>query len=696
MRARRKTIMILLLLGVTGVLFAQSPAVHLEYYENASRDMYVRLSDGKELGVDEIGMGGELPVGATLVTLDGDYAELRMQPTGTILRVSENTNFTVNGLQGRDAAAKNTFTVAVGKIRAVVAKRDGSQYAFRGDSAVCGVRGTQFFLSVLPTVEELAYVVDGVIDYTNAAGQTISVGAGLAANALAANFQTFTPPPGILQSLQQGMDFVQLRMQEVQGYLEEAAGKEAAEEKPTEVAEAAEKGGEGAAGEAPAAKSEPPAWLQKLMNVLGMEIGTVTIDDQTWAKAIIQPRFTLGKLKVALYLPVIYQQDMLDPETWYRPDGNDEWSFGTDQSGWEAIVGDAINDLFLKIRYVQYGDNRDPFFFKLGNLDNITLGHGSIMRMYANDADFPSVRKVGLDLGLNKKKGGLQLMIDDAGNPQIFGLRGYVRPIGKLGLGLSAVTDIDPQREAGDDLMFLNGGADLDLPIIEKKRLSIVAFADVAAMVPYFRTPVGSIPEGFAWDAVWYDGKPRNWGLDAGLLGNLLMIDYRLEFQWSNGIFRPAFYDNLYDRLSGLYADEMIAYLSAPSDPIYDTYTMGVYGELGYELPKVFYLKGGYLWPWPTGPEASSADWPDDQLWLEFGIFKDLLPLYGSISMTRRGLAAPLIRGESVDFFDENLVFSGELDYPFSPLVELALVVTTNVVGGKAQPSVSILTRLSP
>jgi hypothetical protein len=694
MRTRRNTILILLFLGIAGLLFAQSPVVRLEYYENSSGDMYVHLQNGSELNVDEIGMGQELPVGATLVTLDRDYAELRMQPTGTILRIDQNTNFTVNGLQGRDGAAKNTFTVAVGKIRAVVAKKDGSQYAFRGDTAICGVRGTQFFLSVLPTVEELAYVLDGVIDYTNGAGQTIAVGAGLAANALAASFQTFSPPPGILQSLQSGMDFVQLRLEEVAGYPEGTP--EAGAGEP--VAE----GAETPAGEGPAAKSEPPKWLTKLMKVLGMEIGTVTIGDETWAKAIIQPRFTLGKLKVALYLPVIYQQDMLDPGTWYRPDGNNEWSFGTDQSGWDAIALDALNDLFLKIRYVQYGDNRDSFFFKLGNLDNITLGHGSIMRMYANDADFPAVRKVGLDLGVNKKKGGLQLMIDDAGDPQIFGLRGYVRPVGRFGMGLSAVTDIDPQPVLNTDaeMMFLTGGLDLELPIVEKKALAIVAFADAASMVPYFRSElaVPAIPKGFAWDAVLYDRKPRNWGLDAGLLGNILVIDYRLEFQWSNGIFRPAFYDTLYDRNSGLYADQMVAYLGAPGDPVYDVSTMGVYGELGYELPKVFYLKGGYLWPWPTGPGASSADWPDDQLWLEFGIYEDLLPLYGSISMTRRGLASTVMNDgwDSLDFFDENLVFSGELVYPFSPLVELALVVTTNVVGGQSRPSVSVLTRLNP
>ena len=64
-------------------------------------------------------VGGELPVGSTLITLDGDYAELRLQPAGTILRIAENTNFTVNGLQGREGATKSTFTV--GNVRIILA-----------------------------------------------------------------------------------------------------------------------------------------------------------------------------------------------------------------------------------------------------------------------------------------------------------------------------------------------------------------------------------------------------------------------------------------------------------------------------------------------------------------------------------------------------------------------------------------------
>jgi len=694
-------ILVVLLFAFTAGAFAQTPAVIVEYYENISGEMYVRTPDGVEYGVDQFGFGEELPVGATIFTLDGDYAELRMDPAGTIIRVAENTNFRVDGLQGRDGAQKNTFSVAVGKFKAVVAKRDGGLYSFRGATAVCGVRGTTFIWSILPGVEEIAYVLDGVIDYTNAAGQSLALGAGQAANALAANFMAFQPPSDLLQDLERGMDFVRLRVNEVPGYIEEVIEEAVEEEEVAEEAEAeAEKGEE----PKEKAEAETPEWVEKLMNFLGMELGTTTIADETWAKAIIQPRFALGKLKIALYLPIIYKEDMFDPGTWYHPEGNDEWSFGTDQDGWEEIALDALNDLFLKIRYLQWGDNRDPFFFKFGNLDNFTIGHGSIMRNYANDSNFPTERKVGLNLGVNREKGGLELMVNDAADPEIFGFRAYTRPFApgaKLGFGLTALADINPERldyGAGatyGNPMFFNAGLDLDQPVIERDALSIILFADVASMIPYFREDVAgfNVSSGLATDAVWYDGRPKNWGVDAGIFGKLLILDYRLEFLYSDGIFEPRFYNNMYDLQSVGKVTDLVNYLDNPADPQYDLQRMGVYGELGYTMDKVFYIAGGYNWNWPIDPVP--GEFADDSFWVEFGLFKDLLPLYGSIALTRVGLAAPLINGETITFFDENLVLSGELVYPISPILELAVQVQSNVIGGQWYPSVSIITRLN-
>ena len=705
---------LVLFFGLTAFTFAQSPSVIVEYYENTSGEMYVRTPDGAEYSVDQFGFGEQLPVGTTLITLDGDYAELRLDPNGTIIRVGENTNFRVDGLQGCGGAQKNTFSVAVGKFKAVVAKQDGALYSFRGSTAVMGVRGTSFIWSIIPGVEELAYVADGIVDYTNAAGQTIALGAGQAANALAANFSFFDPSADVKRRLQSGMDFVRLQANQVPGYLEELTQEAMEEAEATEKEETTEEKAppstqeevsktEKQTGEEPPA--ETPKWVETMMKFLGMELGTTTINSETWAKAIIQPRFAFGKLKVALYLPVIYKDDMLDPSTWYKPEGNNEWSFGVDKKGegWDVIAMDALNDLFLKIRYVEWGDNRDPFFFKFGNLADLTIGHGSIMRNYANDSNFPTERKIGLNLGVNKEKGGLELMVNDAADPEVFGFRAHTRPFApnmKLGIGLSALADINPERldsggiAAYGNPMFFNAGIDLDQPIIEREALSMILFADATSMIPYFREDAG-FGSGFQVDAVWYDGKPKNWGIDAGIFGKLLMLDYRLEFLYSDGIAQTPFYGPLYDQQSVAKANDLFNYLTDPSVAANDLQRMGVYGELGYTMDKVFYIAGGYNWNWPINP-ATADEWANDNFWVAFGLFEDLLPVYGSVALTRVGLVAPLINDDpTFDFFDENLLLSGELVYPISPIMELALIFQSNVLGGEWTPSVSILTRLN-
>ncbi len=701
-------LMLVVLVTAAGLLAAQEPRAVVEYFENNSGEMYVRTPDGGEYNATQFGFGEELPLGTTVVTLDGDYAEIRLDPNGTIIKIAENTNFVVDSLQGRDGATENAFSVAVGKLRTVAAKHDGARYIFKGATAVCGVRGTQFVYAVLPGQQEAAYVIDGVVDFTNAAGQTLALAAGTMADALATTFQAFSPPQNVVDSLLQGTDFTQLSTNQVPGYTAETTQAPAPGETTPEA--------EGQAPAAPAGKTPP--WLAKLLEFLGVELGTVTLPYQsdtglemrTYAKAVIQPRFTVGKLKVALYLPIIYQQNMLDPNDWYHPGGNDEWSFGTDQAGWDRIVLDVLNDLFLKIRYIEWGEQRDPFFFKFGNLNDITIGHGTIMRDYANDADFPAVRKVGINLGVDSEKLGFEAMVNDAANPQIFGGRFYFRPVApsfNAAIGITALADINPEQVAYGETaqygkpIFLNGGLDLDLPVVEGEALSIILFGDGAMLFPYFREPVAgtSIASGFARDAILYNGQLKNWGIAAGLLGNVLVLDYRLEYRIQDGIFHPAFYNGLYDRISPDHVVELVSYLNDPSDPAYNVRSMGVYGELGFTLEKIFYINGGYYWPWPINP-GPDTPWPDDTLHLELGIFKGLLPLYGSVAMDRVGLAAPLMNGQSLNFFDENLLFSGELVWPFSPILDLAVQVTTNLVrdetgAATVYPSISVLTRLN-
>jgi len=607
------------LLAAPGLAFAQAapakakPAaisVTLEYFENNSGAFDIR--DEKGASVSDPQMGDELKVGWTVVTGKGDIAELKMTHTGTIVKVAQNTNLKLDKLR-TESGGQDTLSLAVGKIRTVAGKASGKeQYQVKTSSAVCGVRGSDIVVEYQEGAFAKLTTLEGKGWIQNAGGKEMDVAQGFAADALAAAFEAVQVAQDVLSALNDEMKFQKLSVDDALAANHEYQKALADAAAAAQAAEAAK--AEQGKTEPPAKKeTKTPAWMDsimaKLKEILGMEIGSINIGGTTYSTVVAQPTFKLGALKAGLYLPVIYNGDMFNPEDWYHPLGNDEWSFGTDvkradyadETGyWIAVAGDAASDVFLKIKYLEWATQRDPFFFKLGNLNDITIGHGLIMRNFANDADFPAVRRVGANLGLDFGGAGFEAMVNDVAAPEVFGGRFYVRPIKgfKAALGFSAVVDINPAKywiDAAGDVnaadvgspIFINPGIDLDLPFVESDFLGLVAFADAAAMLPYFTTQptnaayqgiYGETQAGFATKAIFTNGLSgvtdlqsiKNWGVAAGLFGNLIVKDFtwRLEFRDYTGTFVPQFYNSGYERQRTEYLGSVLAYLRDPAaDP---------------------------------------------------------------------------------------------------------------------------------
>ena len=443
--------------------------------------------------------------------------------------------------------------------------------------------------------------------------------------------------------------------------------------------------------------------MTALRDILGMEIGAINISGTTYQMVTLEPTFTIGSFKAALYLPVIYTGDMFNPGDYYRPLGNNEWSFGSDQpNAWPLGVEDFLTDLMLKIKYIEWGRQRDPFFFKVGNLEDITIGHGLIMRDFANDADFPSVRRVGANLGFDFGGFGFEAMVDDAANPDIFGGRAYIRPIPgfKLALGASALVDWNPARDfnyngvansaAAGDPIFINPGVDLDVPFYESDPFSIVGFADGAFMLPYFRsapTAVGGIPAGFASSAIWDPSQSlplRNWGFATGLFGNLVIRDltWRLEFRDYTGTFIPQFYSTGYERERSALVQSVLTYLSNPTLSTYNTQTLGIYGEGGIKLNKLFSLSLSYFWPWAQD-SSGNLSFQNDDFMITFTLQKGVIPivnLWGTISYERTNFIPTILQngvGSGLSLFDANTVVRATINYPVTDNLDVSLLYTT-------------------
>jgi len=109
--------------------------------------------------------------------------------------------------------------------------------------------------------------------------------------------------------------------------------------------------------------------------------GAVTIDGKIWNQIALRPVLPFGKLSIALDLVIYIDQD-----------GNihkDEW----DLSNGEKVKNTIID----KIYYVRYGNRWDKNYFKIGSLDNVTMGYGILLSNYSNALLYPQVRKVGME-----------------------------------------------------------------------------------------------------------------------------------------------------------------------------------------------------------------------------------------------------------------------------------------------------------
>ena len=95
---------------------------------------------------------------------------------------------------------------------------------------------------------------------------------------------------------------------------------------------------------------------------MGAVIGAATIDDQIYSVIGLRPEFSIGKLGICLDLSFYMDKD-----------GNirkDNW--------------DSPRDIFEKLYYVRWGHQGDPFYIKVGAIDNYRLGFGLLMNHYYN------------------------------------------------------------------------------------------------------------------------------------------------------------------------------------------------------------------------------------------------------------------------------------------------------------------------
>jgi len=401
---------------------------------------------------------------------------------------------------------------------------------------------------------------------------------------------------------------------------------------------------------------------------LNAYVGSITIDGDVYARWVFSPELRIGKLGIGLFLPAIFAPDVgiFGFEDWYN---HDEWDF--------KDFDDSLNDLLTKFLFIQYAQQSDPFYFRLGGIDDFYLGHGFIVDGYSNMIYFPEQINTGIQLNIDAESFGFETIVAQVARFQAFGGRVFLRPAGsdfplEFGATLfhdrpkpespswpAAVTDEDQLPR----LFFV--GIDTGLPLLRSDILSVLLYADAAKLGYGYR----EVPPALASYGV-EAGKldfVKGLGTGAGVKGKLAnFIRYRFEYRYIFNYFEPGIINSLWENRRLTYAQELQDLIIAQEQPTYeDTKTSGVLISGGVELMRKLELGaeyGDYKRVTGTGEE------PVKQGRLYARVHEGLIPrIYGSLSYTRTENLDDVFD----DPFNEDTVLEGTLTYQLAPVVAL-------------------------
>ncbi|MDR1625267.1 MAG: FecR family protein [Spirochaetia bacterium] len=685
---------------------AQSEVVAiLEYCDYPDQ---VHITDSEGFLVRQIYFGLDLGKGDSIRT-ENTAAEIRLAHDGSIIRIAPHTSFRINSLEGSHGDTDNNFSLLSGKLMGIATVQTQGKFLVSTPAGLCEASGASFAVSAEADILDAVAVKEGSVAFTrNPGGETIIIGAGLAADALMRDFRPEVWPEEKIETIFYDLDFVMLDPGAVPKK-PEISEIDSIQVPVVEIPPAPP----------PEEGSSDPVkdffYFLKDHFSVSAELGTMTIQKKSYAKIALSPLLAVGDFRMALYLPLIFSGDFMAQDDRYKPAGNDEWDFGRngDQSRHrDAARKDFLRDLALKLYFIEYGRPGDTFFINAGNLRDLSIGHGSLMYKYANDTDFPTLRRVGLHTGVDTPIGGFEAMSADLAEADIAAGRLYLKPIPSVpfAIGVSAAVDKHPVFAASDsvkssfplpsgedpdaiDPMFLGFALDTDLRIVKDDFLSLTLFADASTLVPYLRHEYsGASPffrtRGALLDSYYDDsfpGKFRNYGLSGGVFGNIDVFDYRLEYRQYRGIFRPGFFGPNYDHLRARRVWEALNYIADPDSSDYDRRTIALYGEAGFTISDKLRFNAGYLYPGEKDGKAIDGS-DNDYFELRFSLDKGFVPLAFldrfslSLSYTREifaPLVRDLVRKRHAEFVDAYTVFKAEASYSVTDSVDIALSAAT-------------------
>lgn len=254
------------------------------------------------------------------------------------------------------------------------------------------------------------------------------------------------------------------------------------------------------------------------------------MNDQSYIVTSFKPYLSYAKFYLAMDLEFQFEKSGALKQ--------DDWD------NWKAIK--------QKFEVVGYGTQEDPFFFRLGILDDVSLGYGILVNHFRNDTYYPNTKKLGLFAGYDLGYNGAALFTENTVNFKMLGGRLFMRPlygldskntpeaIRKFQIGFSYVLDSDPYDQDSGDINASFFGND-------NKTSGSVATKAYAfdIMVPYYTDELFSLNNYIQYGSILNLGS----AIGYGFLGKVFKyLDYKAEIIYSWNGFIPSYFNSFYDQ----------------------------------------------------------------------------------------------------------------------------------------------------
>lgn len=533
------------------------------------------------------------------------------------------------------ASRKTLFFLPTGRMKAVVSTMMGNDFKVRTKSAVAGVRGTSFGVEAQEGARSVVYVFKGKVavkglgsDSSPGESRELQAGKKIAVKADGA----FAVPEQVTRS--DARKFEATFRDYVARTDDDTSKKTAVDRK-----------------QPPASMpgSRRTAYTVPIKPGWGGSLGPEMIGGKAWTKLVITPTLVFGNFAIGLYIPIYYdaQSPIYDTSRWYN---SGEWDF----INW----GDALRDIFDKIRFMQYGTPAQPVYVRMGTLEDSVLGNGFLMNHYNNNLNFPDVKRLGLDFQFTFGFGGIEGMIGDINRGRIYATRLFLTPfpgdLKRLAFGYSLVMDAAANGDWGNRPIVFATGADVSYQIIPDGPFQSRLFLD------YGR-------QGFGISGTYYGMGHRDlklnssYGWTFGLRGQLTVFTFQAAYRYLAGGFIPEYFDSRYE----VDAEARALALVAGTGEDFNGWIV----EMGADFGTAAVIKLNFQEYYGT---VAGINTVNNKLYFLARLNKGVVPsFHASFEYERNHLtAANLFK----DFFGNGVITTTRISYEISPGIDLTTV----------------------